>query len=206
MSGSFFVNMSNDAPTVPVINSPVVGSEVATTPVLTVNNATDLEGDSLSYIFEIDTVDTFNSGGKQTSGLVTEGSSTTSWTPAALSDNTMYYWRVKANDGATDSAFMTASFFVNTANDAPSTPTLNNPSDGAEVTTLPPPLVVNASSDIDLCLIIEGNIFNENNFISKIDGLEKTIFREVNYIYYSEEEWEKQINDAKRKNNNTPGT
>jgi len=53
----------------------------------------------------------------------------------------------------------------------------------------------NASSDIDLCLIIEGNVFNEDKLISKIDGLEKTIFREVNYIYYSEEEWEKQINE-----------
>ncbi len=53
----------------------------------------------------------------------------------------------------------------------------------------------NASSDIDLYLIVRDSVFNENNFISKIDGLEKTIFREINYIYYSEEEWEKQIND-----------
>ena len=53
----------------------------------------------------------------------------------------------------------------------------------------------NASSDIDLCLIVKDSVFNENNFISKIDGLEKTISREINYIYYSEEEWEKQINE-----------
>lgn len=53
----------------------------------------------------------------------------------------------------------------------------------------------NASSDIDLCLIVKDSIFNENNFISKIDGLEKTISREINYIYYSEEEWKKQIDD-----------
>jgi len=53
----------------------------------------------------------------------------------------------------------------------------------------------NASSDIDLCLIVRDSVFNENNFISKIDGLEKTISREINYIYYSEEEWEKQINE-----------
>jgi len=51
----------------------------------------------------------------------------------------------------------------------------------------------NASSDIDICLIVEGNIFNEDKLISKIDSLEKTILREVNYIYYSKEEWEKQI-------------
>ena len=53
----------------------------------------------------------------------------------------------------------------------------------------------NASSDIDLCLIVKDSVFNENNFISKIDSLEKTISREVNYIYYSEEEWEKQIKE-----------
>lgn len=52
----------------------------------------------------------------------------------------------------------------------------------------------NASSDIDLCLIVKDSVFNENNFISKIDGLGKTISREINYIYYSEGEWEKQIN------------
>jgi len=53
----------------------------------------------------------------------------------------------------------------------------------------------NASSDIDLCLIVKDSVFNEHNFISKIDGLGKTIFREINYIYYSEEEWKKQINE-----------
>lgn len=53
----------------------------------------------------------------------------------------------------------------------------------------------NASSDIDLCLIVKDSVFNENNFISKIDGFGKTISREINYIYYSEEEWKKQINE-----------
>jgi predicted nucleotidyltransferase len=53
----------------------------------------------------------------------------------------------------------------------------------------------NASSDIDLCLIVKDSIFNENNFISKIDDLRKTISREINYIYYSEEEWEKQVGE-----------
>ena len=53
----------------------------------------------------------------------------------------------------------------------------------------------NASSDIDLCLIVNDSVFNEHNFISKIDGLTKTISREINYIYYSEEEWKKQINE-----------
>jgi len=53
----------------------------------------------------------------------------------------------------------------------------------------------NASSDIDLCLIVKDSVFNENNFISKINDFEKTISREINYIYYSEDEWEKQVNE-----------
>lgn len=53
----------------------------------------------------------------------------------------------------------------------------------------------NTSSDIDLCLIVKNSVFNENNFILKLDGLGKTISREINYIYYSEEEWKKQINE-----------
>jgi len=53
----------------------------------------------------------------------------------------------------------------------------------------------NASSDIDLCLIVKDSIFNENNFISRINSLGKTILREINYIYYSEEEWKKQTSE-----------
>lgn len=53
----------------------------------------------------------------------------------------------------------------------------------------------NASSDIDLCLIVKDSIFNENNFISKINNFGKTILREINYIYYSEDEWKKQVNE-----------
>lgn len=53
----------------------------------------------------------------------------------------------------------------------------------------------NTSSDIDLCLIVKDGAFNENNFILKINDFGKTILREINYIYYSEEEWKKQVNE-----------
>ncbi len=51
-----------------------------------------------------------------------------------------------------------------------------------------------SASDVDLCLIIDDNIFDEDKFISKISNLEKSISREVNYIYYSEDEWKDKIN------------
>jgi len=43
----------------------------------------------------------------------------------------------------------TASFFVNTVNEAPTVPTLNNPANGGQVTVLAPTLTVNASTDPD---------------------------------------------------------
>jgi len=46
-----------------------------------------------------------------------------------------------------------------------------------------------SASDIDLCLIIDDNIFDEDKFISRINDLEKSTSREVNYIYYSKDEW-----------------
>jgi len=46
-----------------------------------------------------------------------------------------------------------------------------------------------SASDIDLCLIIDDNIFDEDIFISRINDLEKSTSREVNYIYYSKDEW-----------------
>jgi hypothetical protein len=151
VSASFFVDTANDSPTAPVINSPAGGGKVATfAPSLVINNATDPDSQTLMYTFELDTVNTFDSSNKQTSGLIAEGAGTTGWTPAALTENTTYYWKAKANDGLADGPWMAAAqFFVNTMNEAPSVPTLNNPAAGAWVTVLAPTLQVNASTDAD---------------------------------------------------------
>jgi predicted nucleotidyltransferase/predicted transcriptional regulator with HTH domain len=50
-----------------------------------------------------------------------------------------------------------------------------------------------SASDVDLCIIIDDDIFDENKFISKISDLEKSIYREVNYIYYSRDERKNKI-------------
>ena len=117
---------------------------------LVVANARDPENDPLHYLFEIDRVNTFNSANKQTSGLIAEGAGTTGWTPGSLTDNTAYYWRAKANDGLADGPWMSSgSFFVNLANEAPTVPTLNNPSNHGQVTVLVPTLSLNAAVDAD---------------------------------------------------------
>jgi hypothetical protein len=173
VSGSFFVSTANSAPSAPTVNAPADAGEAATfTPALVVNNATDSDRDSVNYVFEIDTVNTFDSGTGQNSGVVAEGSGTSAWTPAALSENIIYYWRAKANDGTTDGPWMTtASFFVNTTNEAPGVPTLQNPSDNGEVNTLTPVLSVNAATDADNDIVLyEYQVYSDNGLVTNVTG------------------------------------
>ena len=51
----------------------------------------------------------------------------------------------------------------------------------------------NSYSDIDLCLIIDNNVFNDDNFIIEINKIGKTISRDIEYIYYSGDEWNQKI-------------
>lgn len=154
-SAAFFVNTANDAPTPPTMASPVDGMEVAATTVtLTLSNASDPDGDTLTYIFELDAVATFDGPGRIVSDPLSPGSGTTSWSVANLVENTRYYWRCKAIDGWTESPWTTASFFVNVANDAPGAPTPRNPGAGARVESVTPRLEVYAASDPDLDTLV----------------------------------------------------
>jgi len=51
----------------------------------------------------------------------------------------------------------------------------------------------NTYSDIDLCMIIDNNIFNDDTFIAEINKIEKAVLRDIEYIYYSKDEWNKKI-------------
>jgi len=150
VAASFLVDISNNAPSAPSIHSPAPGSEVASTEVdLVVANAVDNEWDTLTYVFELDTVSTFDSPDFLTQGEVPEQETTTSCHAEELADNTLYYWRVRADDGMSEGEWCTGSFFVNTANDAPSGPVLKNPADQAWVNTFTPTLEIFPSSDAD---------------------------------------------------------
>jgi len=147
---SFLVNTANHLPGPPTIASPALGSEVtAQTVNLTVTNAADADGDPLSYTFELDKVNTFNSPARQVSGVLASGNGVTAWAVSALEDNTQYYWRARAGAGKGHSGWVQGSFSVNTANDPPSAPTLRNPGLKAWVVTLTPYLAVNAAEDPD---------------------------------------------------------
>ncbi len=147
---SFYVDTENQAPGNPSIQSPALQAEIETLDtLLTLENSVDENGDPLTYIFEVDVSDTFDSPEKQSSGQIQEGFETTSWQVFGLKENTGYFWRVKASDGSAESAWVTGQFFVNQINDAPSTPTIKNPGDTAWVDTRSPVLSMHQASDPD---------------------------------------------------------
>ncbi|ACM19176.1 CARDB domain repeat-containing isoprenoid cyclase, putative [Geotalea daltonii FRC-32] len=147
----FQVNTANDAPTTPVITAPLNGSTVAAlTTHVAIANSTDPDSSVITYYFEADTVSTFDSPNIIRSGSLTAGEGSTTWNLSGLSDNTRYYLRVKASDGAAESTWSeTISFFANTVNDPPTTPTPANPSDGAGVNQYSPTLSVHNAADLD---------------------------------------------------------
>ena len=145
---SFVVNTGNSAPTDPVLLSPAVGGQSSSVnTVLSIQNSSDAEGDLITYVFEIDTVNTFDSADKRSSGPVMQGGSGTSWTTAPLVENQRYWWRVKAQDGHAESAWVVGDFLMNAANDAPPAPTVKNPGNGAWTATQQPSLEANPVAD-----------------------------------------------------------
>ncbi len=145
----FTVDTGNTAPTAPGVVSPTAGVDVAGSSVaLTVQNSVDAENDLITYVFEIDTVDTFDSGNRRSSGQIVQGGgSTTAWTVDPLVENQRYFWRAKAQDGRAESAWAGAEFLANATNEAPPAPTVRNPGDGAWSTTLQPTLEANPVVD-----------------------------------------------------------
>ncbi|HEY6234519.1 MAG TPA: hypothetical protein VIW69_05340, partial [Candidatus Elarobacter sp.] len=147
-TGSFLVDITKPAPGAPALSAPPAGGVVTTASVnLTVTNSAKQSGTTLQYFFELDRSPSFASSDSVRSGPRPEGTSTTSFTVTGLAENARYFWRAKSSDGLTDSPWTYGDFFVDQANDAPSTPTLKNPGDGSWQTTRTPLLEVNPSVD-----------------------------------------------------------
>lgn len=145
----FVVNTGNTAPSDPILVGPAQGG-VSSNPntTLTIQNSSDAENDLVTYVFEIDTINTFDSSDKRNSGqIIQSGTGTTSWIASSLVENKHYWWRVKAQDGRAESAWIVGTFLMSAINDAPPTPTVKNPGNGAWTATQQPSLEANPVED-----------------------------------------------------------
>ena len=145
----FTVNTGNTAPTPPLPQSPAAGGQ-STLPntVLVTRNSSDADRDLITYVFEIDTTPTFDSADKRSSGQVIQSAGgTTSWATPTLVENKRYWWRVKAQDGRAESVWVISAFLMSAVNEAPPTPTVRNPGNGAWVASLQPGLEANPVVD-----------------------------------------------------------
>jgi uncharacterized protein (TIGR03382 family) len=149
-SFSIFVGRpANHVPGTAALVAPAQNVMVASaTPALVANAAVDSDGDTLSYIFELDTSATFGGAARQVSSAIAAVDGKVSWTPAALKENTRYFWRVRALDSVSASDWAMGSFVVNASNEAPSVPVTLNPSE-AVVTTRKPTLTVQNAVDAE---------------------------------------------------------
>jgi hypothetical protein len=148
---SFRVNTANEPPTAPVPLTPADTTSVsALTPILTITNAADPDSANLTYNFQVALDPDFAQIIAPTIGVFS-GQGTTSWQVSpALSENTWYYWRAQADDWQIEGPWsITATFFVNTANDKPTKPVILSPASNAVVTSLYADIVLQNSTDID---------------------------------------------------------
>ena len=104
-----------------------------------------------------------------------QGAGTAWQVDVSLTDNTTYYWQVRAldeNDAASPWS-TAASFFVNAANERPEAPALNNPVSGGTVTDLTPTLSVNNVLDRDLDdVTYEFELYSDPNLFTKLTWAE----------------------------------
>lgn len=169
----FIVNTGNVAPTAPEIISPEKdGQSDKLITELKVKNSLDADHDPISYVFEVDKVSTFDSPAKTSSGAITEGlSGTTSWTTSSFAENQRYWWRVKAQDGLADSAWVVGNFLVNVENDPPEIPIIKNPGNGAWSTLLQPTLEVNPVLDPEgKAVRYQFEVYKDANLTVKVAG------------------------------------
>lgn len=142
---------TNSVPAMPTPMSPNV-TIVSSHPLLTLQNASDPEGDALKYDFEVYADSSLTS--LVTSQLnVSQISGQTSWAVAqTLTDNLRYWWRARAFDGFEHGDWSSPlTFWVDGVPEAPSVATLVSPPDsaGLPVFDLLPTFLWNVPVDSD---------------------------------------------------------
>ncbi len=131
---------SFDGPDAPVPTAPISGVEVDTQrPTLEWTNATDPGGDVLTYEVEVYADSALTLPLASATDVASGAGSSSWWTDVLLPENADAHWRVRASDAAASGPWSSVeSFFVNSWNEAPETPTPLYPVDGETVTDLSP--------------------------------------------------------------------
>lgn len=152
VNGRFFVNIVNDAPAAFSLSKPSDQTLVDTlTPTLITNNSADIDGDSLTYRFQVfaeDDID-FSNPIAEVAGLDQGSQGQTAWTVStSLVNGQLYFWIATATDehGA-ETIADPATFIVSTSNLAPQAPAVSSPSEGEVVMGDSATLVVNNAFD-----------------------------------------------------------
>ncbi len=163
-AGTFYFHTPNNPPESPTLVSPGDDDSVTTArPDLSANSVSDPDGTPPAYLFEVSSDESFST--LASSGQVLGESGVVTWTVAdPLTNNTRFYWRVRATDGIDYSAYSsTRSFTVAVAgNTPPSVPTVQSPPDGATVDTVHPTLIVlNAFDDEGDPLTYDFELYNQ---------------------------------------------
>ena len=133
----------------PSPHAPAKGARVPTAhPSLVVNNASSPEGAALAYEFQVFDDEALTHPLPGATGMA-ETPSRTSWTVAArLAEDTTYWWRARATDGFSTSAWSAASVFtVDAVNRPPTAPVPDTPVPGARVASRQPALTVRNALD-----------------------------------------------------------
>jgi len=143
---------SFDGPDVPVLTAPLGGDEVDDArPDLTWDNATDPQGDVLTYEVELYDDASMTTLLATEAGIVEDASGSTFWTPtASVAENAIGWWRARAADPYVAGGWSSLeSFFVNETNEAPDEVVPAAPLEGDVVAELSPELSWIEGTDVD---------------------------------------------------------
>ncbi|HVV84913.1 MAG TPA: hypothetical protein VHE35_17735 [Kofleriaceae bacterium] len=139
-TGQFFVTTTNAPPEAPPIVSPQNGSTVGTLrPDLVILNADDADFDPLVYDWDLATDLTFTTIIDGAANVPPQGAQSTALELSNdLLEDHRYCLRVRSDDGQAQSHYNVACFLVSEHDDAPSVPTLEEPSDGMGAASVHP--------------------------------------------------------------------
>ena len=139
-----------NAPGLAVPTDPIDGDSVfTTTPTLSWDDATDPDGDTVTHAVEVYADEQLTSLLDSTSGLPTSAGTSTWTVTAALPEDALSWWRVRASDGTGEGPWSQAApFFVDATNSPPTQPSQMAPL-AETVTVLMPTFVTGPVADAE---------------------------------------------------------